>query len=76
MPGVRFWTGLRECLYFTMSRAALEPIQHPIEWVLAGYTPGVKVPGSEADHSPPYIAEVKNGGAVLPLLHSSSWRDA
>jgi hypothetical protein len=23
--------------------------------------------GHEADHSPPFIAEVKNGGAILPL---------
>jgi hypothetical protein len=29
----------------------------------------VKRPGREADHSPPSSAEVKNGGAISPLLH-------
>jgi hypothetical protein len=35
---------------------------------------GVKRPGHEADHSPPSSADVKNGGAVSPLPHMSSWR--
>jgi hypothetical protein len=36
----------------------------------AGWTTGVKRPGSEADHSPPSSAEVKNGGAMPPLPHT------
>jgi hypothetical protein len=36
---------------------------------------GVKLPGSEADHSSP-SAEVKNGGAIPPLPHASSWNGA
>jgi hypothetical protein len=36
---------------------------------------GVKRPVREADQSPPYIAEVKNGGVIPPLFHMSSWRD-
>jgi hypothetical protein len=35
--------------------------------------PGVKRLGREADHSPPPIAEVKNGGAILLLPDTSSW---
>jgi hypothetical protein len=27
----------------------------------------------EADHSPPSAAEVKNDGAIPPLLHTHSW---
>jgi hypothetical protein len=27
----------------------------------------------ESDHSPPCSAEVKNGGAIYPLPHMSSW---
>jgi hypothetical protein len=46
------------------SRTALGPIQPPIQWVR-----GVKRTEREADHSPPSSAEVKNGGAILPLLH-------
>jgi hypothetical protein len=34
--------------------------------------PGIKRPGLEADHSPPSTAEVKNGGAIPPLLNMSS----
>jgi hypothetical protein len=36
----------------------------------------VKRPGFEADHSPPASAEVKDGGAIPPLSHMSSWYDA
>jgi hypothetical protein len=36
----------------------------------------VKLPDFEADHSPPSSAEVKNGGAILPLPYKSSWRGA
>jgi hypothetical protein len=38
--------------------------------------PGVKWPDLEGDHSPPSSAEVKNGGAIYPLPHTSLWHDA
>jgi hypothetical protein len=41
------------------SRPALGPTQPPIQWVPGALFPGVKRPGSEADHSPPATAEVK-----------------
>jgi hypothetical protein len=42
-----------------------------------GFFPsGVKRPGREADHSPPSSAEAKNGGAIVPLPHMSSWHGA
>jgi hypothetical protein len=34
---------------------------------------GVKRQEHEAGHSDPSSAEVKNGGAIPPLLHTSSW---
>jgi hypothetical protein len=37
-----------------------------------GYFPGIKQQEHEADHSPS-SARVKNGGAILPLLYTSSW---
>jgi hypothetical protein len=37
---------------------------------------GVKRAGREADHSPSSMAEFKNGGAIPPLPHTSSWRGA
>jgi hypothetical protein len=63
-------------LLSTSSRPALGLIQPPIQWVSAALFPGVKRPGCEPAYSPPSSAEVKNGGAVRPLLHSSSWSSA
>ena len=42
------------------SRPTLAPIQLPIQWVPGALSQGVKWPGSEADHSPPISAEVRN----------------
>jgi hypothetical protein len=36
------------------------------------FSPGVKQPGREGDHSPPYNAKVKNDGATISLSHTSS----
>jgi hypothetical protein len=58
-------------LFSIASRPALGLTQPPIQWV-----PGVKRPGSEADHSPPSSIKMKNGGAVLPLPRVSSWHSA
>jgi hypothetical protein len=38
--------------------------------------PGDKAAGHEADHSPPSSVEFKNGGAMPPLPHTSSWHSA
>jgi hypothetical protein len=60
-----------------MSRPALVPIQAPTQWIPGdGPSPGLKRPGREADHLPAPSAEVKNGGAVPPVLHISSWHSA
>jgi hypothetical protein len=45
------------------------PPQPPIQWVPWALSLEVKLPGSEADHSPPSSAEVKN-------VSTSSWRGA
>jgi hypothetical protein len=44
----------------------------------ASYTTGTRgsFPGCEADHSPSSSAKVKNGGAISPLPHRPSCRDA
>jgi hypothetical protein len=36
-------------------------------------SPGVKRPGHETDPSLPSNVKVKNGGAIPPLPHMSSW---
>jgi hypothetical protein len=40
---------------------------------LASYHRGLRRPGYEADSSPQSSAEVKNGGAIPTLSHTSSW---
>jgi hypothetical protein len=52
--------GLGIFLFTTVSRTALGPTQPPIQWVPGDLSLGVKRSGREADHSPPFRAEVKN----------------
>jgi hypothetical protein len=52
--------GLGILVFTTASRMALGPTQPLIQWVPGALSLGVKRPGREADHSPPYGAEVKN----------------
>jgi hypothetical protein len=52
--------GLGIFLFTTVSRLALGPIQSPIQWVAGALSLGIKRSGCEADHLPPYSAEVKN----------------
>jgi hypothetical protein len=51
--------GLGIFLFTTVSRTALGPTQPPIQWVLGALSLEVKRLESEADHSPPSSAEVK-----------------
>jgi hypothetical protein len=59
-----------------MFRSALGPAQTFVQWVLGALSPGVKWPGREAGYSSPFSAELKNGGAILRLPYTSSWRGA
>jgi hypothetical protein len=43
----------------TESIPALGPTQSPIQWVPEAFSPGVKPPGCEADHSPQVSAQAK-----------------
>jgi hypothetical protein len=49
----------------------LGPTQPPIQRV-----PSVKCPEPEADRSTPSSAEIKNGWAIPPFPHTSSWLSA
>jgi hypothetical protein len=44
----------------SLSNIILPSSQPPIQWVAGAVSLGVKRPGREAGHSPPYTAEVKN----------------
>jgi hypothetical protein len=63
-------------LFSPVSRLALRPTQSPIQWVPRVIFLGMKQKGREADHSPPSSADVKNGGAILPLPRMSAWHCA
>jgi hypothetical protein len=52
------------------------PTQPPMQWVPAVLSLGEMRPRREADRLPPSSAEVKNGGAIPPLPHTCSLRDA
>jgi hypothetical protein len=62
-------------LFSIASRLAMWPTQPPTQWYWGSFL-GIKRPGLEADRSRPSSAEVKNGGAIPPLFHMSSWRVA
>jgi hypothetical protein len=59
-------------IFSTASKLALGPTQ----WVPGALTPWVKWLDHKADHSPASGAVVKNGGAITPLPHTSSWSGA
>jgi hypothetical protein len=63
-------------LFSTASRQALGPNQPSIQWVPGSSSLGVKRQGREADHLSPSSDEIKNGGAIPPLPHTSLWHSA
>jgi hypothetical protein len=63
-------------LFSTLSIPVLAPTQPHIQWVPGVVFQREKWQGHEAGHSPPTSANVKNGGAIPPLPHASSWLGA
>jgi hypothetical protein len=59
--------GLGIFLFTTVSRTALRPTHPPVQWEPGALSLGVRLPGLEADPSPPSSAEVKVCGAIPPL---------
>jgi hypothetical protein len=67
-PGFDPWQRQRIFPLASVSRPALKSAQPPIQWVLRGPFPGVKVwPGRDADHSLQSSAEVKNESELYLL---------
>jgi hypothetical protein len=57
--GVRVQVSVGSRIFSTSSRPALGLTQPPSQWVAGAFSPGIKRPGREADHSPTTSAEVK-----------------
>jgi hypothetical protein len=59
-PRGQSWSpgGGKNIRFSISSRPALGPTQPPIQWVPGALSPGVKLPGRKANHSPPTSAEV------------------
>jgi hypothetical protein len=74
MVGVRFPVRTRELslLYSIHTDSGANPASYTMG--TGGPLPAIKRPEREADHPLPSSAEVKNGGAIPPLPHTSSWR--
>jgi hypothetical protein len=70
---VRFPAGVGNYSLHHRVRTAVGPTQPRIQWA---FFLGVKRPGSEADHSPPSSAEVKNAWSFTTTPPMSSWRGA
>jgi hypothetical protein len=51
-------------------------VRPDILWCPLTYTVRTWRPGLETHNSPPFCVEVKNDGAIPPLLHTSSWHGA
>jgi hypothetical protein len=76
-PGVLIPSISKEIfLCSTAFRPTLGPTQLRFQWELRADFVGVNWMWCEADRSPPSSAEVKNSGAVPPLIHAFSWRGA
>jgi hypothetical protein len=57
-------------LHVVQTGSGVYPVSYPMG--TGGSFPGVKPPKSKPENSPPSNAEVKNGGAIPPLPHTSS----
>jgi hypothetical protein len=69
--GVRFSVGDR---FFSSPRRPDRFWGPPrLHWVPETLSPGIKRPGSEADHSPPTTVEVMNTWIYTSTPHTSSW---
>jgi hypothetical protein len=74
--GVRFWVEARSLspLHSVLMGSETSPASYSV--VPGAVSPELKLPGRETNCLPPSTAEIKNGGAILPLPHTPSWRGA
>jgi hypothetical protein len=76
---MRYVNQIKEATQFLCGRdfpllqigSSIHPALYPMG--TGGDSLGVKRPKRESDNSPPSSTEVKNGGAIPPLLYISLW---
>jgi hypothetical protein len=68
----QFLTGAKQFLFSIASRLALGPTSLLSGGYWETFSFGIKQQGHEADHSPPFSAEVKNNGAIPSCAPTSS----
>jgi hypothetical protein len=69
--GVRFPRG-QDCSVLHSVQTGSGPTNAPNQWVSGTVSLEVKRQERETDHSPPFSAEVENGGAIHSLHYTSS----
>jgi hypothetical protein len=75
LDGVPSLGRLKNYLFSMSSTQALGSTQPPIQWVPGGFSPSIKRPGREVDHSPT-SAEIKKIWMYTSTAHMPSWRSA
>jgi hypothetical protein len=58
---------------FFLVQAECGPKWYPIQLAQMAFSPGVKRPDREANHSPSSVMRLRMTGTVPPLRHMSSW---
>jgi hypothetical protein len=76
MARIRFPVAQNFSFFSTESRLTLGSTQSPIQWVLEPLSSVVKRQEREGYHSPPISADVKKGGVLPSLPHTSLWHIA
>jgi hypothetical protein len=70
MNGVRIASGVRDFSLLHSVSTDFGAHQASYSMDICGSPEGIKRPKGEADHSTLSSVELKNGGAILPLLHT------
>jgi hypothetical protein len=70
-PGFNSQKGQDFSLLHSVQTESEAPPQPPIQCVLGALSSGIKRKGREANHSPPFCSEIKNGGAIPSCLQGS-----
>jgi hypothetical protein len=77
MAGVHFLIEVNNFSHFdsVQTDSGVHPVSYPVG-IWGSFPREVKWPMGQPGHSPPSSAKFKNGGAIHPFPHTSSWHGA